>query len=105
MDDAGLLIAGAAGMLLGAFHFGTLWLVVRRLSRARWPALLLGVTGVLRMGVVVAGFCLFVDERWERLASALVGFLVVRVALTRRLGGRGTSPRAAACERMTPSEE
>ncbi|OGK99977.1 MAG: hypothetical protein A3I14_07795 [Candidatus Rokubacteria bacterium RIFCSPLOWO2_02_FULL_73_56] len=105
MGELGLLVAGAGGMLLGVFYFGALWLVVRRLPRVASPALLLGVTGLVRLAVVVTGFYLLVDERWARLASALVGFLAVRVALTRRLGGRVALPRGAGRDRTTAAGE
>ena len=86
-------LACAIGVVLGAFYFGTLWLVVRRLPRVSAPALLLGVTGLVRLAVVVAGFYVLADDHWARLASALLGFVAARVALTRRVGGRAAPPR------------
>ena len=85
-DAAAVALALAGGTLLGAFYFGTLWLVVRRLDRLAWPALWLGVTGMLRLAVALALFALLVGPRWDRLVVALIGFLAVRVALTRWLG-------------------
>ena len=93
------------GVVLGAFYFGTLWLVVRRLPRVSAPALLLGVTGLIRLAVVVAGFCVLVDEHWGRLASALLGFVATRVALTRRLGGRAAPPRGGGRGRIAAAGE
>lgn len=87
MSAAGVLaLAFSAGGALGLFYFGTLWLVVRRLPRVARPALWLGVTGALRLAVVLAFVYLLVDPRWDRLASGLLGFLTVRLVLTRRLG-------------------
>jgi F1F0 ATPase subunit 2 len=85
-EVAVLALTVAAGAVLGVFYFGTLWLVVRRLDRLAWPAIWLAVTGILRLVVVVALFALLVGTRWDRLAAALVGFVAVRVVLTRRLG-------------------
>jgi F1F0 ATPase subunit 2 len=97
MSDALALVpALAAGVLVGLFYFGTLWLVVRRLGRLAWPSVWLGVTGILRLAVALALFALLVGPRWERWVAALLGFLAVRVVLTRWLGrpapapGRGT---------------
>lgn len=94
MNDAvRLALALAGGTLLGAFYFGTLWLVVRRLDRLAWPAVWLGVTGILRLAVVLGLFALLVGTGWERLVVALAGFLVVRVVLTRWLGRPAEAPR------------
>jgi F1F0 ATPase subunit 2 len=85
-DPLALVWAFAAGVALGAFYFGTLWLVVRRLDRLAWPAAWLGVTALLRLAVVLALFGLLAGARWERLVAALLGFVAVRIVLTRRLG-------------------
>ena len=92
-------LAFAAGVGLGAFYFGTLWLVVRRLDRAAWPAAWLGVTGIVRLAVVIVLFALLVGPRSERLLAALVGFLAARVVLTRWLG-RAASPQRTGPERI-----
>jgi F1F0 ATPase subunit 2 len=80
----GLALVG--GGLIGIFYFGSLWLVVRRLAGSAWPAVWLGVTGILRLAVVVALFMLLLGSGWERLMVALAGFFAVRVVLARRLG-------------------
>jgi F1F0 ATPase subunit 2 len=85
-EAAVLTLALVGGGIVGVFYFGTLWLVVRRLDHLAWPAAWLGVTGILRLAVVLALFALLVGTRWERLAAALVGFVAVRVVLTRWLG-------------------
>jgi F1F0 ATPase subunit 2 len=79
-------LAFVIGVVLGVFYFGTLWLVVRRLDRLAWPALWIGLGGMLRLAVVLTLFALLVGPRWERLLTALAGFLVARVVLTRWLG-------------------
>jgi F1F0 ATPase subunit 2 len=85
-DATALGLALATGIGLGSFYFGTLWLVVRRLDRLAWPAAWLGVTGALRLALVLGLFALLVGPRWERLTAALIGFLAARVVLTRWLG-------------------
>jgi F1F0 ATPase subunit 2 len=98
-------VAFVAGAALGAFYFGTLWLVVRRLPRVRRPAAWLGVTGLLRLAVVLACFALLVGPRWERLVVALIGFLAVRVILTRRLGRPAEPGARSERDRSRPMEE
>ena len=62
----------------------------------------LGVTGILRLTVVLGLFALLVGARWERLMVALVGFLGVRVVLTRWLGRPAVAPRRPGRNRMVP---
>jgi F1F0 ATPase subunit 2 len=81
-DPVALGLALAAGAVLGAFYFGTLWLVVRRLDRLARPAVWLGITGIARLAVVLTLLALLAGARWEPLVAALVGFVAVRVALT-----------------------
>lgn len=99
-DAAALALALAGGTLLGVFYFGTLWLVVRRLDRLGRPAVWLGVTGILRLAVALGLFALLVGVRWERLVVALVGFLGVRLVLTRCLGRPADAPRCSGRDRM-----
>ncbi len=99
-DAVALALALVAGTLLGTFYFGTLWLVVRRVDRLAWPAIWLGVTGIVRLAVVLVLFALLVGTRWERLVVALIGFLAVRVILTRWLGRPAEAPRCPGRERM-----
>jgi F1F0 ATPase subunit 2 len=104
MSDAlALLLALGGGALLGAFYFGTLWLVVRRLDRLSRPGVWLAVTGIVRLAAVLACLALLGGARWERLAAALAGFLAVRVVLTRRLGRPAQAPRRAAGHAGTAS--
>jgi F1F0 ATPase subunit 2 len=79
-------LALVAGVVLGAFYFGTLWLAVRRLERLAWPAAWLAVTGILRLAVVLVLFALLFGSRWERLTIALMGFLAARIVVTRWVG-------------------
>jgi F1F0 ATPase subunit 2 len=101
-DAIALARALVMGTLLGVFYFGTLWLVVRRLDRLARPAVWLGVTGILRLAVVLGLFALLVGARWERLVVALAGFLAVRVVLTRYLGRPVDAPRRPGRDRMVP---
>ncbi|MGA2780729.1 MAG: ATP synthase subunit I [Smithella sp.] len=81
------IVAFAAGLALGAFYFTALWRTVRQLPKAHSPARLMLGSFIIRMAVVMAGFYLVMGgEHWERLAMALIGFILMRMILTRRLG-------------------
>ena len=91
MNDAlALGLACAIGVVLGAFYFGTLWLVVRRLPRVSAPALLLGVTGLARLAVVVAGFYVLEQSAMiVRVAAVLAGMAAGAVVFWKSApGGR-----------------
>jgi F1F0 ATPase subunit 2 len=101
----GLALPFLAGVGIGALYFGTLWLVVRRLNRLARPAVWLGVTGILRLLVALGLFALLVDGQWARLVAALVGFLAVRVVLTRSVGlTEGRPGHAVAAARQSGGE-
>jgi F1F0 ATPase subunit 2 len=85
-------LAFAGGVVAAAFYFGTLWFFVRRLDRLTWPAAWLGVTGILRLVVVLAIFAALAGSRWERWLAALAGFLALRIALMRWLGRSAAAP-------------
>ena len=80
-----LVLAFAAGLGLGLFYFGGLWLTVRQLPTSRYPVPLLLVSFAGRTAAVVVGFYFVMGGHWERALACLVGFLIVRFALTARL--------------------
>jgi len=87
-----LLIPLLAGSLLGLVYFVGLWQTVKRLPGARHPWRLFAVSYASRMVAVLGGFYLLMDGVWERLAAAVVGFLVVRTLMVRGLGPKDTLP-------------
>ncbi|MCK4487566.1 MAG: ATP synthase subunit I [Desulfobacterales bacterium] len=86
-----LMLALTAGMGLGIFYFGGLWLTVRRLPTARRPAFLSLLSFFGRLGVVLFGFYLVMGSHWERLLVCLFGFLAIRIILVRLWGPQRTS--------------
>jgi len=94
LNTAMLLSLAAAlivGLVLGAFYFIALWRTVRKLPSAASPARLMLGSFILRMAVVMAGFYLIMDGgHWERLAAALIGFIIIRKILTNHLGEQNT---------------
>ncbi len=86
-----LIFPFAVGGLLGAFYFYALWWSLGRLGRSRHPlAWLLGSAGI-RIAGLVALFYLVMDGQWERLAACLLGFVVARLVLIRRLRPKATA--------------
>jgi F1F0 ATPase subunit 2 len=82
-----LIAAFVAGMALGAFYFTALWWTVRQLPAVHGPARLMLGSFIIRMAALLAGFYLVMGTgHWERLAAAMLGFIIVRKILTYRLG-------------------
>ena len=81
-DPLSLLLAGAAGLLLGAIFFGGLWWTVRKGLTARQPALWFLGSMLLRMGIALAGFYFVGRGDWRRLIACLLGFVIARFVVT-----------------------
>ena len=85
MEYAAVLIAG---ILLGIFYFGGLWLTTRSLAKLPGepalrpfmpPALQLLISFVSRMGVTLACLYWLMQGSWIRVLVALLGMLLARV--------------------------
>lgn len=72
------ILAGVAGLLLGAVFFGGLWWTVRKGVSSSRPALWFLSSALLRMSVVLAGFYFVGGGQWPRLLGCLIGFVVAR---------------------------
>jgi len=83
-----------AGMALGAFYFISLWQTLMILPKTQNRASLLMVSFVLRVAVVLTALYLLMDGHWERVAVAMIGFIVMRKILTYRLGTQKTAEAA-----------
>ncbi|HNS79091.1 MAG TPA: ATP synthase subunit I [Syntrophorhabdus sp.] len=79
-------IAFAAGLLLGLFYFGSLWMTVQGLVKVKKPALLSFVSFFVRTGLTLTGFFFVMSGHWERALACMFGFLVMRKILTHRYG-------------------
>jgi F1F0 ATPase subunit 2 len=97
-----LVFALAAGMAIGLIYFLILWLTLKRLPSSPAPGRLLIFSYLARLCLALAGFYLVMDGRWERVASALAGFVVIRSVLTRWLGKQ--EPSAGAMYGNTSAE-
>ena len=77
-----LLLAGAAGLVLGAIFFGGLLWTVRKVVSSPSPALWVLGSLLARMGMALAGFYFVADGQWQRLLACLAGFAAARLAVT-----------------------
>jgi F1F0 ATPase subunit 2 len=73
-----LVLAGAAGLGLGAIFFGGLWWTVRKGVSSPRPALWFLGSMLLRMTIVLAGFYFIGRGHWNRTLVCLLGFVVAR---------------------------
>ncbi len=84
-DALAAMLALVAGAGLGAIYFGGLWWTVRRAGAFRRPAFSMLVSVLVRMSVALGGFYLVAGDSWQRLLLCLLGFVVARAAVTRRV--------------------
>ena len=82
------ILSGAyfAGVILGFFYFGFLWLTVRRLHKIKNPGLLVIGGFFVRTAILIIGFWFVGGGNWQRFAIAVVGFITARIVLVRKLG-------------------
>jgi len=85
MNTIYLIVIFFAGVALGLFYFGTLWLTLQYLPKVRRPEILTFVGFFIRISIILFGFYLIMGDRWERLLIAFGGFILARTFLTRRL--------------------
>lgn len=75
-----VLLSLTAGLLLGVFFFGGLWLTVRKAIQMQTPQLWFFASFLVRMAVALLGFySISQTGQWQSLASALLGFIIVRL--------------------------
>ncbi len=85
IDLLALALALLAGALLGVSFFGGLWWSIQKGVVSDRPALWFLGSLLLRTGLILAGFYLAAQGHWSRLVACLLGFLVARVIVVRRL--------------------
>ncbi len=82
-DTLTLVLAWAAGILLGAMFFGGLWWTVQRGVASERPAVWFFVSLLVRMSLSLAGIYVVSGGHWERLLLCLLGFVMSRLIVTR----------------------
>ena len=81
-----LLFSFLTGIGLGGVYFAGLWETIRRLPDVEKPVRRMALSYALRMALALTGFYLVMQGQWERLAAAMVGFLLMRELILRRFG-------------------
>jgi F1F0 ATPase subunit 2 len=81
-----LSLAFVAGLALGVFYFTGLWQTVKKMPSSEHPLRLIIGSFALRMIIVLTAFYFIMGGHWERLAMGLLGFIFIKVVLTRRFG-------------------
>ena len=91
MSDAlDLIPALGFGCVLGMLYFAGLWWTIRRGVESKAPAAWFFASLVLRMTGVVLGFFVVAQGHWQKFVACLVGFMMVRFIMEKRLS-RATS--------------
>jgi F1F0 ATPase subunit 2 len=79
-------LAFLVGALLGVVFFVGLWWTVQKGVNSQRPALWFFGSLLLRTGMILAGFYLVAQGDWSRFLVCLLGFLIARVIVVKRLG-------------------
>jgi len=82
-DAPTLIVAGLAGVALGAVFFGGLWWTLRKGLASERPALWFVGSLLLRMSLALAGFYTVSAGHWQRLVACAFGFFIARAVVTR----------------------
>ena len=75
-----------AGVILGLIYFGGLWLTVNKLPSKKHPAGWFLMSLLVRLSIVLTGFYLVSQGQVENLLVCLVGLIVGRLIIMRRMG-------------------
>ena len=84
-DVPALALSLLAGAGLGGFFFGGLWWTVQEALTSESPALWFIASLLLRTCLILTGFYLVSHGHWSRLVMCLLGFLLARVIVVKRL--------------------
>lgn len=87
-----LALSLAFGSVLGLFYFYGLWFTLRHLPGSKQPALLTFGSFLGRSAICILGFYLILGSGLEALISSLVGFILAKVILIKRLALEGVEP-------------
>lgn len=82
-DPGAVILAFGAGLALGCFYFGGLWLTVRTIHRSPRPGRRLLKSFIMRAVPTMAAFWWLTRLDILFLLAGLTGFFLVRTAATR----------------------
>lgn len=76
------------GMLLGLVYFGGLYLSIKRMSESKYPAMLMTLSFIIRMGILIGIFFYLSKDGYKNMLFALLGVILTRFILTFTLKGQ-----------------
>lgn len=88
-----LFLLFLAGMGLGLFYFGGLWLTLQKLATRQSWTVWLGISFIVRLAVVMGGFFLLMQGSWLKLVALTTGFIVTRIVMIKRIQKTSAPPR------------
>jgi len=77
-----MIVALIAGVAIGIFFFGGLWVTVRKAVHAKTPARWFFGSFILRVCIAMIGFYIISLGNWQHLIVALPGFVLARFIVT-----------------------
>jgi F1F0 ATPase subunit 2 len=78
-----MFMSALAGVMLGAFFFGGLWMTVKKGLTSPQPVRWFCLSTLLRTGTALVGFYFVSSGDWQKLLACLVGFFIARIVVTR----------------------
>jgi F1F0 ATPase subunit 2 len=93
MSALAILIRLLGGVAVGVFFYGGLWFTVNHLAGSRYRALLLVGSFGIRTLVVLSGFLLLFESRWDYALLCLIGFTMGRLAVMKFMVSRPMRPK------------
>ena len=88
-----------AGVAIGLFYFGGLWLTVKKAVRVKRSELLLIISFIVRAGLSLVLFFILMNGYWLNAVMLLVGFIISRTVLIGRI--RADMPQDDAVQEVT----
>jgi F1F0 ATPase subunit 2 len=83
-EIATFLVVLMAGILIGGFFFASLWWTIQKGLNSKNPVLWFFGSTLLRLSFVFAAFYFVARSDWRKWLICLLGFLIARIAVTRR---------------------
>lgn len=77
-----------AGMGIGLFYYGGLWLTLSGLVNSRQPSLLVAGSFIGRLAISLGLFYWIADGRFLRIITAVAAFVIMRLLLTFIIGAK-----------------
>lgn len=88
-----MILAFVGGIFLGIFFFGGLYFTIEKMQKIKHPALFMVLSLLIRMAILLLGFYLLMNSQYQNLLAALVGVLISRFILIRKLGNTKEIPK------------